>query len=117
MACLNECRTAALKADEKSLSLNYEGGLCVGCGVCVQLCPENALALEQAADIDSRYFVEKQLAEAEAVHCKGCDKIFGTRKSLDRVLQILSARESINRDHFEYCSDCRVVKLFEAQES
>lgn len=117
MACLNECKMNALEADRDQLSLTYQAGLCVGCGVCVKVCPEKALSTAADETIDKNFFDKRVFAKAEAVNCKKCGKVFGTRKSLDRVMQILSARESVNTDHFEYCSDCRVVKLFEEQEA
>jgi ferredoxin len=116
LACLNECRTMALQADEKNLSLTYNAGLCVGCGVCVQVCPETVLSMAANSAIDVHFLQRKVIAQAEAVRCKRCGKVFGTRKSLDRVLEILSSREVVNAEHFEYCSTCRVVKLFETEE-
>lgn len=114
LACLNECKTGALQAEEE-MSLSHGAGLCVGCAVCVSVCPENALALTEVGEISPQFFSRQVLAQAEPATCRRCGNIFGTRKSLDRVLSILSARETVDRDHFEYCSDCRVVKLFEAQ--
>ncbi len=115
LACLNECRTMALQADEESLSLTYNGGLCVGCGVCVQVCPESVLDMTTNSVVSLPFLQRKVIAQAEAARCKGCGTIFGTRKSLDRVLEILSSREAVNLEHFEYCSTCRVVKLFETE--
>lgn len=117
MACLNDCKTQALSADQSSLSLTYSAGLCVGCGVCAGVCPENVLSLSKVTTIDSEFFKSKELAHSEAAKCKKCGKVFGARKSLDRVMQILSAKENVNTDHFEYCGTCRVVNLFEAQET
>ncbi|MEE4241872.1 MAG: 4Fe-4S binding protein [Desulfopila sp.] len=115
LACLNECRTSALQADEENLSLTYNGGLCVGCGVCVEVCPENVLSMAANTRISEQFLQRKSIAQAEAAKCKRCGAIFGTRKSLDRVMEILSSRESVNTEHFEYCSTCRVVKLFETE--
>jgi len=116
-ACLNECKTRALRTDENSLTLDYAAGLCVGCGVCVGVCPEKVLGMKPVTVIDNEFFTEKQLAKTEPALCKGCGKVFGTRKALDRVMQILSSKEAVNTDHFEYCGECRVVNLFEAQKT
>lgn len=117
LACLNECKVKALQADEENLSLTYLAGHCVGCGVCVSVCPEKVLAIETAINLDENYFTPQVIAQAEAVACKSCGKVFGTRKSLERVMEILSARESVNTDHFEYCSTCRVINLFETEKT
>jgi ferredoxin len=105
----------ALKADQENFSLVHESGLCVGCGVCVKVCPEKVLSMDEKYTVDANFFRKQILAQADPVKCKECGKVFGTRKSLDRVMQILSARETVNTDHFEYCSSCRVVKLFETE--
>ncbi len=115
LACLNECKIRALKADQDNFSLVYESGLCVGCGVCMAVCPEKVLSVNEKFTVNTQFFKKQILAQAEPVKCKECGKVFGTRKSLDRVMQILSARELVNTDHFEYCSTCRVVKLFEIE--
>lgn len=115
LACLNECTTEALQADRQNHSLTYLAGNCVGCGVCVSVCPENVLHLQTADKIDQHYLQRWEMARAEPVLCKACGKEFGTRKSLEKVMQILVSRESVNTEHFEYCANCRVIKLFETE--
>lgn len=112
-ACLNDCRIQALHTDEEQLTLRYTSSLCVGCAVCVRVCPENALKISAGATVDEQFFKDSALAEAEPMRCKECGKVFGTKKSYERVMEILSQRESVDTSHFEYCDTCRVVKLFE----
>ncbi len=116
-ACLNECKTRALQTDEEQVSLTYQAGACVGCGVCVQVCPEKVLSLGNNRIVDQQFFTRVNLAQSEPARCRECGKVYGSKKSLEKVLQILSAKEAVDETHFEYCSDCRVIKLFEAHES
>jgi len=115
MACLNDCRIQALSADEEQLTLNHIGSMCVACGICVQVCPEDALELSPRFKLNSQFFKPVEMAKAEPMACKSCGKVFGTRKSFERVMAILSQKETVDTSHFEYCDTCRVVKLFESE--
>jgi ferredoxin len=114
-ACLNDCNIRALSTDAETLTLNYVGALCVACGVCVKTCPEKALSISPSFTLAAQYFVPVKLAQAEPMACKKCGKVFGTKKSFARVMAILTAKESVDTSHFEYCDNCRVIKIFEEQ--
>ncbi|MEN8198560.1 MAG: 4Fe-4S binding protein [Thermodesulfobacteriota bacterium] len=115
-ACVNECRVGALLADSENYSLNHTPAQCVQCGVCVAVCPENALAMQPGLLLADSFFTEGVIAQAEPARCKGCGKIFGTRKSLEKVVAILSARNMWDSedDLLSYCEDCRVINLYES---
>jgi len=115
MACLNECHIGAMTGDSQQLTLNHKGILCVACGICVRVCPENALTLSPIFTLSTDFFTPVELAKAEPMACRKCGKVFGTKKSFERVMAILSAKETVDTSHFEYCDTCRVVRLFEAE--
>lgn len=117
-ACVGECRIEALSADSTNFSLNHHPSLCVQCGVCVELCPEEALTLQPGLSLHTDFFNEKMLAQSEPVNCLECGKIFGTRESLAKVMAVLTKKNIWDSDDdlLKYCDTCRVVKLFESQE-
>lgn len=115
MACLNECRMEALRADRQQWTLNHLGALCVGCGICARVCPEKALKISSTVTLDRQFFVLSELARAEPMACRLCGKVFGTRKSYDRVMALLAEKEPVDTGHFELCATCRVLELFEVQ--
>jgi ferredoxin len=118
IACVNECRTGALTADSENYSLKHTPALCVQCGICITVCPENALSAQNGLSLKDDFFKERIVAQAEPARCKGCGKIFGTRKSLEKVVAILSAKNMWDKedDLLSYCDSCRVVNLYESIE-
>ncbi len=119
IACINECRMKALVADGASYSLRHTPVQCVQCGICVTVCPENALTMKSGLVLTDSFFTEKTLSQAEPAKCKGCGKVFGTRKSLEKVMAILSSKNMWDSDDdlLSYCEDCRVVNLYESSEN
>lgn len=115
-ACLNECKIGALKASQDGRSLLYTSALCVGCNVCCEICPEDALQIEHKALLGAAFTKAVELARAEPILCRECGKDFGTRKSFLKVTRLLASKGVGNQDYLEYCDTCRVVKRFEASE-
>ena len=118
LACLNDCRVRSLDADETNYSLNQQPSRCVQCGICVQVCPEDALKLVPGLPLEPRFFTRRQLSRGEPVRCLECGKIFGTKKSFDRVMALLAAKNMLrdSGDFYQYCDNCRVVKLYHQTE-
>ncbi len=124
LACLNDCRMTALQSREEDWTLNHRSLACVQCGLCAQVCPENALKLVPGLTIDGQAFTVNGLAQAEPMTCKGCGKIFGTRQSFMRVMEILQQRpghdntnsQKNSMELYRYCDTCRVVKLYEDED-
>ena len=115
LACLNGCKIQALEADSSVLELTWHGALCTGCGLCISTCPENALSRATSILLDDAYFAPKTIAKAEPMKCKECGKVFGTRKSFEHVMKVLTSRNMDKDGFFEYCEDCRVRKLLESE--
>lgn len=113
MSCINVCKIKSMSTDETEMKLSHLAALCIGCGLCVHICPENALQISNAFQFTQDFFIPRTLAIGDPMSCKKCGKVFGTRKSFDRVMSILASKESVDTSHFEYCDTCRVVRLFE----
>ena len=100
-ACLNECKLQALKAGAGAMSLTVDRSLCVGCGSCTSVCPEDALAVKGNVIINDDFFTDKEISKTEPVVCLECGKEFGTRKSFDKVMAVLRSRNMIDKGYFE----------------
>jgi len=118
-ACVSECHIQALVTESDRFALLHTPSLCVQCGICARICPEQALTLLPGLTLDSNFSGENILAQAEPVTCRECGKVFGTRESLTKVLAVLTEKNlwDSNDDLLHYCDTCRVVKIFEAQNS
>jgi ferredoxin len=116
LACLNSCKIESLSADTESLSLCWNGSLCIVCQSCVETCPEEALSYTgDGVLLDDAFFTPVEVSRAEPMACEGCGKVFGTKKSFEKVMAILAKKQQTPPEHLRYCEDCRVLKLFEEQ--
>ena len=59
------------------------------CGICVATCPENVISLEPRYDFTPAALAPVVLKAEEPFHCKRCGKPFGTRSSVEKVMERL----------------------------
>jgi len=113
LACVGQCRTGALSADSEEFLLQLNGGLCIQCGACAELCPEKALTLIPGLKLEPEFFQSQALARAEPMRCADCGKVFGTRQSFEKVMSLLADQgRDVDREIFSCCEDCRVIRLY-----
>ncbi len=116
IACLNVCGIGALRANPEDFSVVFTPARCVQCGACITVCPGDALTLEQGLDLEQGFFEQQTLFTDEPMVCKGCGKIFGTRRSFDHVMKVLGSGQVMEFDIsvLQYCETCRAVKILES---
>lgn len=117
LSCVGACPTRALGDNAERPMLTFSESACVQCGLCRVTCPENAIALQPRLAFGTAE--RRVLKEEEPFACIRCGKPFGTRSSIDRMLEKLAGhsmfRDPGRLDLLKMCPDCRVVVQFEDQ--
>jgi len=114
-ACVTACPTAALSDNPDRAMLRFTESLCVQCGLCQATCPEHVITLEPRLDFQAWNAPLRILKEEEPFNCIACGKPFGTRSSINRVLEKLGEKhwmfQGANAKRLaviQMCADCRV---------
>ena len=114
LACVAACPTQALSDNTERPMLRFTESLCVQCGLCAATCPEDAIALTPRIDFRA-WDAPLTLKEEGPFHCIECGKPFGTRSSIERVIDKLQGRHwmfsGTNESRLRVlrmCEDCRV---------
>ena len=116
LACVGACPTQALSDNQERPQLTFKEDLCVQCGLCAATCPENVISLKPQIDFDAWAAPRRTLKEEEPFQCVVCAKPFGTRSTIERVMEKLHGRhwmfagvEGERRIRIlQMCDDCRV---------
>lgn len=120
MSCVGVCPTAALGANADKPQLSFQESSCVQCGLCRVTCPENAIALEPRLVFGPAWREREVLKEEEPFACIRCGKPFGTRSTIDRMIERLATHPMFQGtgrlDLIKMCDTCRVVAQMEAEE-
>lgn len=118
LSCVGACPTGALSDNPDMPMLRFTESACVQCGICAATCPENAITLSPQIDISAWAVPKRVLKEEAPFACTSCGKLFGTRSSIERVLQRLeghwmfSGPEGENRRKLlGMCDDCRTKQV------
>lgn len=117
-ACVGACPTGALAADPDRPMLRFKEEACVQCGLCANTCPEKVIRLEPRACFDPSVREFVTLKEEEPARCVRCGKPFGTKSSVERIVERLAGTHWMFRSEeqiarLRMCEDCRVIAEFE----
>lgn len=116
-SCVGACNVDSLTANSKEFALQYNPSLCTTCGYCIPSCPENALSLELSGiELNPSWFETHTLAQDELFECVECGKPFATKKSIQKIKEVMSPHflgDSAKLKTLECCSDCKVKIMFE----
>ncbi|MGH8637096.1 MAG: 4Fe-4S binding protein [Burkholderiales bacterium] len=120
LACVSACPTGALGDDPEKPTLRFSEDACVQCGLCKATCPEKVITLTPQLDFRAATASARVLKQEEPFRCIRCDKPFGTKSTIERVIAKLEGRHwmfqgKANRlDALKMCEDCRVIAATEA---
>ena len=123
-ACSVQCSSGANEVvEEEGLrKIRIFLGMCIMCGRCEDICPEEAIKLTREFELSyakqTRPYVENKL---ELKKCKNCGKYYATAKHLEAIRRRVaenidpSVKEIVLRDmnvYSSYCPDCRKALSF-----
>ena len=92
LACVSACPTGALGDDPEKPTLRFSEDACVQCGLCKATCPEKVITLTPQLDFRAATASARVLKQEEPFRCIRCDKPFGTRSTIERVIAKLEGK-------------------------
>jgi ferredoxin len=119
LSCVSACPTGALSDEQERPVLRFAEDACVQCGLCKATCPEKVITLKPQLDFRAATARARVLKEEEPFCCIRCNKPFGVKSSVERVVAKLEGKHwmfqnSAKRlDVIKMCADCRVVAMTE----
>ncbi len=122
LACVSACPTGALVDAPERPQLSFVEDACVQCGLCASTCPESVIRLEPRLNFADEARQPMLIKEEEPFECIRCGKPFGTRASIERIVEKLGEKHWMYQDsaaieRIRMCDDCRVVVQFEATDN
>lgn len=118
LACVGACPTHALGDSGVRPELLFTAAFCVQCGICTATCPESAIRLEPRYDFTTAAVTPHSLKIGEPFACVRCGKSFGSRSSVERIVERLKGKHAMFKSDaqvrlIQMCDDCRVIALTE----
>jgi ferredoxin len=122
LACVSVCPTGALVDNPERPQVSFIEDACVQCGLCRTTCPENVIRLEPRLNFTDEARQPVLIKQEEPFECIRCGRPFGTRASIEKIVEKLGERhwmykDSSAIDRIRMCDDCRVVVQFEATDN
>jgi len=114
LSCVPACPTGALQDNPERPQLRFTEDACVQCGLCRATCPEKVIQLEPRMSFRPESRDARTIKEEEPAYCIRCNKPFGTRSSIEKIVAKLQGKhwmygDNVMVDRLRMCADCRVI--------
>ncbi len=122
-SCVSGCPgKALLTAGEGVPQLQFIEENCLQCGICTQICPEDAISISPRLLFDPASRKARRKLHEEAPYlCTSCGKPFATRSVIDNMLEKLKGhymfQDERARRRLTMCEDCRVIDIVQDPEA
>ena len=93
------------KIDGREKVVPAEGGRCIGCGTCVNICPTGVIQMKDEGYFRTITIRDEIIGHNPLVRCEACGNLFATRKFLSRVEQTTDGHPHV-KGHHQYCPTC-----------
>ena len=114
--CALDCPTGALTVsagkEADVYQLLFKHNLCVACGQCVEVCPEQCLHLERTLELDELKRPATVLFKDEIVKCSECGNPVGSKAMINSIRTKVTASGQLPALQFELCPDCKAKAQF-----
>lgn len=122
LACVSLCPVGALNDNPDKPQLRFQETACLQCGICANTCPENAITLVPQLNLANTALSHQVLHEEEPFECISCNKPFGTKSTILRIVEKLEGKHwmysgSDNVKLIQMCDDCRVNAQYHQENS
>jgi predicted molibdopterin-dependent oxidoreductase YjgC len=114
--CIRVCKEivgpAALVMHKREDGLQYVEpveGRCIGCGTCVNICPTDAIRMEDKDNVRTISIRDEVIGRHPLERCEGCGALFATPRFLDHIHNRVTPHPDL-KEHHRYCPTCS--KLF-----
>ncbi len=122
LSCVSSCPGSALQDGYDKPELRFIESNCLQCGLCVQVCPENAAQIKPRLLLDAEARRRPRVLHHEPpFECVSCGKPFATRSVIERMLGKLEGHYMFQGERalrrLQMCEDCRVVDIAQDPEA
>jgi ferredoxin len=103
MVCGERCPSGALQSLERggSKELSFENALCTDCGLCVRLCPEDAVAPAEIFDAGLLASPRSVLMRRTMQQCSNCGQMFDVAQNSDSLCVTCSNEQDLDEEWLE----------------
>ena len=96
------------KRDGQNFVVPIEGQ-CIGCGTCANICPTDAIRVEDKDNVRVITIREEVIGKHPLERCEACGRFFATPKFLNHIHRRTASHADV-KSHHKYCPTC--AKLF-----
>ncbi|KAB2912847.1 MAG: 4Fe-4S dicluster domain-containing protein [Hyphomicrobiaceae bacterium] len=119
LSCVGACPANALSDHPERPQVAFTEAACVQCGICVATCPEKVITLEPRYNFSPAAMTPDVIKAEEPFHCVSCGKPFGTRATVERVLDRLKGKHAMFQNEaqarlIQMCDTCRITAVSES---